>query len=112
MKNSQVSPLLLRHKMGNQTSMLETSTIGLHVLKNKNVGNGLQAFFDFITHVNGIRLNADIELLSQKVKENVGRPLNLIVYSSKTQKLRNVNIVPTDSGIGVSVAVFTLNLGL
>ena len=78
--------------MGNENSTLEPlgslegSTKGLHVtkiVKNSAAFNaGLQVYFDYITHLNGKRIEnlQDFEISSSL--------LQLVVYSTKTLQLR------------------------
>ncbi|KAJ3252479.1 Golgi reassembly-stacking protein 2 [Boothiomyces macroporosus] len=92
----------------NQSSPLEGSTIGFHILEiepdSAAEKAGLEVYFDYITHCNGIRLNEDPAILKDYISEN--RPLPLIVYSSKTMSLRMVSIVGKNLGLKVKSCSF------
>ncbi|KAL3283610.1 hypothetical protein HHI36_006748 [Cryptolaemus montrouzieri] len=87
-------------------------TEGYHILRvqDNSPGSraGLQAFFDFIVAINGIRLDKDNDMLKQILKNGIGQQLPLTVYSSKTQSIRSVVIEPSDTWggqglLGVSI---------
>lgn len=98
---------------GSQSSPIPGGgTEGYHVLRvqDNSPGQkaGLEAFFDFIICIGNTRLNQDNELLKDLLKVSIDRPVNVVVYSSKTGKLRNVELVPTQSWggqglLGVSI---------
>ncbi|KAK9879627.1 hypothetical protein WA026_006693 [Henosepilachna vigintioctopunctata] len=87
-------------------------TEGYHILRvqENSPGSraGLQAFFDFIVAINGIRLDKDNDTLKQILKNGIGKQLPLTIYSSKTQSVRSVNVEPSDTWggqglLGVSI---------
>ncbi|XP_023300415.2 Golgi reassembly-stacking protein 2 [Lucilia cuprina] len=78
-------------------------TEGYHVLKvqDNSPGQkaGLEAFFDFIIAIAGTRLDQDNDMLKELLKQNVDKPVKLVVYSSKTQTVRELTLTPS-SGWG------------
>lgn len=60
---------------------------------------GLEAFFDFIIAIAGTRLDQDNDMLKELLKQNVDKPVKLVVYSSKTQTVRELTLTPS-SGWG------------
>jgi len=74
-------------------------TEGYHVLRvqENSPGHkaGLEAFFDFIVSIGNMRLNQDNETLKELLKTNVEKPIKMLVYSSKTSKVREVELVPS-----------------
>ncbi|XJO71820.1 hypothetical protein BDV3_001267 [Batrachochytrium dendrobatidis] len=62
---------------------------------------GLEIFFDYITHVNGLRLDREPIVLASQLRSNIGKPVNLVVYSSKTLGARNVTVVPEKNDYGI-----------
>ncbi|KAH3750284.1 hypothetical protein DPMN_184804 [Dreissena polymorpha] len=87
-------------------------TEGYHVLRvqDNSPGDeaGLEAFFDFIVAIGNTRLNQDNDTLKELLKSNLGRPVQMTVYSSKTQSVREVHITPSMSWggqglLGVSI---------
>ncbi|CAH0558029.1 unnamed protein product [Brassicogethes aeneus] len=76
-------------------------TDGYHVLRvqENSPGSkaGLQAFFDFIVAINGTRLDRDDDTLKLILKNGIGKPLPLSIYSCKTQSVRSVTIEPSES---------------
>jgi hypothetical protein len=85
--------------MGNSDSALQGSSLGFHVieLSGPAAQAGLEPFFDFITHINGSRIERDLPDL----KALAGTAVNIIVYSSKTCILRNLQVVPNEKGVGI-----------
>ncbi|KAG1679030.1 Golgi reassembly-stacking protein 2 [Nymphon striatum] len=73
-------------------------TEGYHVLRvqDNSPGQkaGLESFFDFIVAIGNTRLNQDNDALKEMLKVNTGKPIQMTVYSSKTQQLRNLSITP------------------
>eukprot|EP00911_Craspedida_sp_UC1_P003014 UC1_evm1s2201 len=67
-------------------------TDGYHVLsvQENSPGEraGLEAFFDFIIAVNGVRLAEDNDFLRVTCSQNIDKPVPLLVYSSKDQSVR------------------------
>nr|XP_018905533.1 PREDICTED: Golgi reassembly-stacking protein 2 isoform X2 [Bemisia tabaci] len=87
-------------------------TEGYHVLKvqDRSPGEaaGLEAFFDFIVAVGTQRLDQDNDTLKEILKSNIDKELKMVVYSSKTQSIRQVDITPSASWggqglLGVSI---------
>lgn len=74
-------------------------TEGYHVLRVQDGSPGqragLESFFDFIVAIGSTRLDQDNETLKEMLKLNVEREVKLTVYSSKTQTIRQVVIVPS-----------------
>lgn len=74
-------------------------TEGYHVLRVQDGSPGqragLESFFDFIVAIGNTRLDQDNDTLKDLLKLNVEREVKLTVYSSKTQTVRQVNIVPS-----------------
>ena len=63
----------------------------------------LEAFFDFIVTVNGSRLDQDNDTLKVILNANIDKPVKLLVYSSKTQSVREVTLVPSKNWGGQGV---------
>ncbi|PAA73432.1 hypothetical protein BOX15_Mlig018024g1 [Macrostomum lignano] len=87
-------------------------TDGYHVLRvqDNSPGHkaGLEAFFDFIIAIGNTRLNEDNDKLRELLSANKDKPVQALVYSSKTQVCREVTIVPSDGWggqglLGVSI---------
>ncbi|KAL5006194.1 hypothetical protein ScPMuIL_017352 [Solemya velum] len=87
-------------------------TEGYHVLRVQDGSPGdkagLQAFFDFIVAIENTRLNQDNETLKDLLKTNIEKPVKMTVYSSKTQSVREVTIMPSHNWggqglLGVSI---------
>ncbi|XP_075221040.1 Golgi reassembly-stacking protein 2 [Lycorma delicatula] len=87
-------------------------TEGYHVLKvqdsSPGQAAGLEAFFDFIVAVGNTRLDQDNDTLKELLKANAEKELKMTVYSSKTQSVRQVTIIPSNNWggqglIGVSI---------
>merc|ERR1712076_294992 len=85
---------------------------GYHVLRvqENSPGHkaGLEAFFDFVVAIGNTRLNQDNETLKDLLKANVEKPVKMLVYSSKTQKVREVELTPSHNWggqglLGVSI---------
>ncbi|KAH0561435.1 Golgi reassembly-stacking protein 2 [Cotesia glomerata] len=74
-------------------------TEGYHVLRVQagSPGHkaGLEAFFDFIVSIGNIRLDQDNDTLKDILKSNVDKELQLTVYNSKNQTVRQTTIVPS-----------------
>nr|CAD7407134.1 unnamed protein product [Timema poppensis] len=69
---------------------------------------GLEAFFDFIVAIENTRLDQDNDTLKELLKAGLDKPIRMTVYSSKTQSVREVVIVPSTSWggqglLGVSI---------
>ncbi|KAL4091834.1 hypothetical protein QTP88_026455 [Uroleucon formosanum] len=87
-------------------------TEGYHVLKvqdnSPGQAAGLEAFFDFILAINNTRLDKDNDTLKEMLKNGDGNEITLAVYSSKTQIVREVKIIPNSNWggqglLGVSI---------
>ncbi|KYN01167.1 PREDICTED: Golgi reassembly-stacking protein 2 [Cyphomyrmex costatus] len=74
-------------------------TEGYHVLRvqegSPGQQAGLEAFFDFIVAIGNTRLDQDNDTLKELLKVGVNKELTITVYSSKTQSVRRINIVPS-----------------
>uniref|UniRef100_A0A6B2E8I6 Putative golgi family reassembly stacking protein 2 grasp2 n=1 Tax=Phlebotomus kandelakii TaxID=1109342 RepID=A0A6B2E8I6_9DIPT len=74
-------------------------TEGYHVLRvqSNSPGEraGLEAFFDFIVAIGNTRLDQDNDTLKELLKINVEKEIKMIVYSSKSQTVREVSITPS-----------------
>ncbi|XP_055017072.1 Golgi reassembly-stacking protein 1a isoform X2 [Boleophthalmus pectinirostris] len=57
---------------------------------------GLQPYFDFILSLDNKRLNEENELLKEVLKDNMERPIRMEVYSTKTMRVREVEVVPSN----------------
>jgi len=73
---------------------------GYHVLRvqegSPGYKAGLEPFFDFIISVEDRRLDQDDDTLKEVLKTNVEKPCKLLVYSSKTRKVRESSITPSN----------------
>lgn len=68
----------------------------------------LEAFFDFIVAIENIRLDQDNDTLKELLNSNVNKTIKMLVYSSKTQSVREVTVTPSESWggqglLGVSI---------
>ncbi|XP_071039049.1 Golgi reassembly-stacking protein 2 [Parasteatoda tepidariorum] len=97
---------------GESTLVPGGGTEGYHVLRvqDNSPGSkaGLEAFFDFIVAVGTTRLNQDNDTLKEILKVNIERPLQMTVYSTKSQTVRDVEITPSNTWggqglLGVSI---------
>ncbi|XP_037084764.1 Golgi reassembly-stacking protein 2-like [Pollicipes pollicipes] len=74
-------------------------TEGYHVLRvqDNSPGQraGLEAFFDFILAIENTRLDVDDDTLKKLLTQHVEKETKMMVYSSKTQRVREVKIVPS-----------------
>ncbi|KAJ0011869.1 hypothetical protein NQD34_012844 [Periophthalmus magnuspinnatus] len=57
---------------------------------------GLLPYFDFILSLDNKRLNEENELLKEVLKANMERPIRMEVYSTKTMRVREVEVVPSN----------------
>lgn len=57
---------------------------------------GLEPFFDFILSIGNTRLNKESDLLKDLLKANVEKPVKLEVYNTKTQRVRELEVVPSN----------------
>lgn len=56
---------------------------------------GLQPFFDFILSLDNKRLNEENDLLKEVLKANMERAVKMEVYSTKTTRVRELEVVPS-----------------
>lgn len=72
---------------------------GYHVLRVQDGSPGqkanLEAFFDFIVAIENTRLDQDNDTLKELLKNNVDKTIKMMIYSSKTQSVREVMITPS-----------------
>ncbi|KAJ9584158.1 hypothetical protein L9F63_021493, partial [Diploptera punctata] len=87
-------------------------TEGYHVLRVQDGSPGqkagLEAFFDFVVAIGNTRLDQDNDTLKELLKTNIDKEVRMTVYSSKTQSVREVTIMPSTSWggqglLGVSI---------
>lgn len=57
---------------------------------------GLEPFFDFIVSIGNNRLNQENDLLKDLLKANVEKPVKMEVYSTKTMRMRELEVVPSN----------------
>ncbi|KAA0719167.1 Golgi reassembly-stacking protein 1 [Triplophysa tibetana] len=57
---------------------------------------GLEPFFDFIISIGNTRLNQENDMLKDLLKDNVEKPVKTEVYSTKTLKVRELELVPSN----------------
>ncbi|KAM4718538.1 Golgi reassembly-stacking protein 2-like isoform 2-T2 [Anableps anableps] len=57
---------------------------------------GLEPFFDFILSIGNTRLNKESDLLRDLLKANVEKAVKLEVYNSKTQRVRELEVTPSN----------------
>ncbi|CAB1422568.1 unnamed protein product [Pleuronectes platessa] len=57
---------------------------------------GLEPFFDFILSVGNTRLSKESDLLKDLLKANVEKAVKLEVYNSKTQRVRELEVTPSN----------------
>ncbi|XP_052471716.1 Golgi reassembly-stacking protein 1 [Carassius gibelio] len=57
---------------------------------------GLEPFFDFIISIGHNRLNQENEMLKDLLKANVEKPVKMEVYSTKTMRMRELEVVPSN----------------
>ncbi|KAL7373646.1 hypothetical protein ABVT39_011581 [Epinephelus coioides] len=57
---------------------------------------GLEPFFDFILSIGHTRLNKESDLLKDLLKANVEKAVKLEVYNSKTQRVRELEVIPSN----------------
>jgi len=88
--------------MGNSNSLPEIpggGYDGYHVLRvqENSPGHkaGLEPFFDFIICIGNIRLDRDDDRLKEMLKQNVEKPIQLLVFSSKTLTVRELTLTPS-----------------
>ncbi|OAQ30584.1 hypothetical protein K457DRAFT_73218 [Linnemannia elongata AG-77] len=86
--------------MGNTASGEEgRHRLGYHVLRVKDDSPayraGIRPFFDYITAVNGVRLNSESTYLQDQMLAHEDKPLMLDIYSTREQAGRRVEMIPT-----------------
>uniref|UniRef100_A0A3B3SXK2 Golgi reassembly stacking protein 1 n=1 Tax=Paramormyrops kingsleyae TaxID=1676925 RepID=A0A3B3SXK2_9TELE len=57
---------------------------------------GLEPFFDFIISIGNTRLNHENDMLKDLLKANVEKPMKMEVYSIKTTRVRELEVVPSN----------------
>ncbi|XP_029930049.1 Golgi reassembly-stacking protein 1 [Myripristis murdjan] len=57
---------------------------------------GLQPFFDFILSLDSNRLNQENDLLKELLKANMEKAVRMEVYSTKTMRVRELEVVPSN----------------
>ncbi|XP_074506477.1 Golgi reassembly-stacking protein 1a [Sebastes fasciatus] len=57
---------------------------------------GLQPFFDFILSLDNKRLNEENDMLKELLKANVERAVRMEVYSTKTTRVRELEVMPNN----------------
>jgi hypothetical protein len=71
---------------------------GFHVLRvqegSPGYKAGLEPYFDFIVSINGVRLDTDNDKFKEILKENINKSVELLVYNSKTQVVRQLPLTP------------------
>uniref|UniRef100_A0AC34QZH4 PDZ GRASP-type domain-containing protein n=1 Tax=Panagrolaimus sp. JU765 TaxID=591449 RepID=A0AC34QZH4_9BILA len=88
--------------MGNSESSIIPGggTEGYHVLRvqenSPGQAAGLESFFDYIVAIGNTRLDKDNDQLKELLRQNVERPIELTVYNSKTQTVRQTQIIPSE----------------
>uniref|UniRef100_A0A914WQU3 PDZ GRASP-type domain-containing protein n=1 Tax=Plectus sambesii TaxID=2011161 RepID=A0A914WQU3_9BILA len=74
-------------------------TEGYHVLRvqenSPGQAAGLEPFFDFIVCIGNTRLDKDNDTMKEILKQHVEQPLELTVFNSKTQTVRQTQITPS-----------------
>ncbi|CAH2073982.1 unnamed protein product, partial [Iphiclides podalirius] len=72
---------------------------GYHVLRVQEGSPGqkanLEPFFDFIVAIENVRLDQDNDILKELLKKNVDKTIKMLIYSSKTQSVREVILTPS-----------------
>jgi len=85
---------------GSSTDVPGGGTEGYHVLRvqegSPGYKAGLEPFFDFLVSVENQRLDQDNDTLKDALKANVEKPVKLLVYSSKTRRVREASITPSN----------------
>ncbi|XP_040023611.2 Golgi reassembly-stacking protein 1 isoform X2 [Gasterosteus aculeatus] len=57
---------------------------------------GLEPFFDFILSIGNTRLNKESDLLKDLLKANVEKAVKLEVFNSKSQRVRELEVIPSN----------------
>eukprot|EP00116_Pleurobrachia_bachei_P012700 sb/3472962/ len=83
---------------GQQSSIPGGGSEGYHVLRvqdnSPGYNAGLEPFFDFIVAIGNTRLDQDNETFKDLLKANINKHMQMTIYSSKTQQLREISIMP------------------
>ncbi|CAI5447779.1 unnamed protein product [Caenorhabditis angaria] len=76
-------------------------TEGYHVLRvqENSPGSeaGLEPFFDFIVSIGNTRLDKDNDTMKEILKQHIEKPLEITVYNSKTQAVRQTSVTPSQN---------------
>ncbi|KAJ0070288.1 hypothetical protein NL108_007626 [Boleophthalmus pectinirostris] len=90
-------------------------TEGYHVLRvhENSPGRkaGLEPFFDFIISVCDMRMNKDNDTLKELLTARVERPVQMLVYSSKTLRVRETTVTPSTVWGGPGLLGITIRFG-
>lgn len=87
-------------------------TEGYHVLRvqenSPGAVAGLEPFFDFIVSIGNIRLDKDNDTMKEVLKQHIDKSLEITVYNSKSQSVRQTSIIPSQNWggqglLGVSI---------
>ncbi|OWR49492.1 Golgi reassembly-stacking protein 2 [Danaus plexippus] len=72
---------------------------GYHILRVQDGSPGqkvnLEPFFDFIVAIENTRLDQDNDTLKTLLKQNIDKTIKMLIYSTKTQSVREVMITPS-----------------
>ncbi|PRP83612.1 hypothetical protein PROFUN_08338 [Planoprotostelium fungivorum] len=97
--------------MGNEQSTPAqggSSIGGFHVLQvqdgSPGAAAGLESYFDFITGANGKAYEREDPSFVETLRQNIHKPVDLTVYNSKNDTIRNVTLVPNDTWGGSGLA--------
>jgi len=94
--------------MGNENSSLDKPKVGYHVLHVHPNGPGksafLVSFFDFIISADGIFFEKEDTKFVDILKNKIGKEVKLKVYNVRTETIREVILVPSDSWGGNGLA--------
>ncbi|VDM58039.1 unnamed protein product [Angiostrongylus costaricensis] len=75
-------------------------TEGYHVLRvqdnSPGQAAGLEPFFDFIVSIGNIRLDKDNDTMKDILKQHIEKPIEITVYNSKTQTVRQTTVIPSE----------------
>eukprot|EP00080_Pristionchus_pacificus_P007434 PDM67454.1 smu-1 [Pristionchus pacificus] len=91
---------------------------GYHILRVQENSPGQQAglepFFDFVVCIGQARLDKDNDTMREVLKQHMDRPVELTVYNSKTQTVRQTQVVPSQTWggqglLGVSIRFCTFD---
>lgn len=87
--------------MGGQQSVIPGGgSEGYHVLRvqdgSPGHAAGLEPFFDFIVAIGNTRLDQDNETFKDLLKANIDKHMAMTIYSSKSQQLREITMVPSN----------------